>query len=84
MARAITDINYTLINLIDNKLYWNVDGYTSALRVIAAEYNTVVVSTLDGLVTGEQYSFRVVSTNFIGDSLASKTLENVVAGSLPT
>jgi hypothetical protein len=37
-----------------------------------------------GIVTGEIYSFYVVSRNFIGDSVQSGLLENVVAGSLPT
>jgi hypothetical protein len=37
-----------------------------------------------GIVTGEIYSFYVVAQNYIGDSVQSGLLENVVAGSLPT
>ena len=35
-------------------------------------------------MTGDAYSFKVVSVNFIGDSVASDILENIVAGSLPS
>lgn len=37
-----------------------------------------------GVVSGNYYSFYVVSINYIGSSNSSVTLTNVIAGSLPT
>lgn len=66
------------------KLFWDYNGYATAIKTIASDTNSATVTTLDGLVTGESYSFKVVSSNFIGDSVASGILESVVAGSLPS
>ena len=37
-----------------------------------------------GIITGEIYSFKVIATNYIGDSNPSGILANILAGSLPT
>jgi len=39
---------------------------------------------LDGVVTGDSYSYFVVATNAIGDSEPSSKLENIVAGTYPS
>jgi len=64
------------------KVYWSLDDFASPVKTL--ESLTVGTNTLDGLVTGDFYSYRVVATNAIGDSIASLTLEDVVAGQLPT
>jgi hypothetical protein len=66
------------------KVYWSQNEYQTPVHTIDAETPSVSVTALDGVVTGEIYSFYVVSTNYIGDSLPSPLLEDIVAGSLPT
>ena len=71
--------------LTNYKLYWSQNDYATPIEVVTADSSTAQVTMLEhGVVTGDAYSFKVVSVNFIGDSIASDILENVVAGSLPS
>lgn len=66
------------------KVYWSQNEYVSPVHTIDAETAFVSVTALDGIVTGEKYSFYIVSTNYIGDSQPSPILVDVVAGTLCT
>jgi len=61
------------------KLYWSLDNYTVPIKTLNSETLTVGTNTMDGIVTGDLYSFKIIATNAIGDSLGDLTLENVVA-----
>lgn len=76
--------NYGGSPLTEFKLYWSYNDYATPVDTVNAETTSVSVTTAQGIVTGELYSFYVISTNYIGDSIQSGLLEDVVAGSLPT
>lgn len=54
------------------------------MAIVSSETYTASITSLDGIVTGDLYSFEVVASNAIGDSVASERLVDVVAGSLPS
>jgi hypothetical protein len=70
--------------LINYQLYWSENSFASPAFTVNADTTSHSFTDSDGVVTGQIYSFKVVATNYIGESLPSGVLENVVAGSLPT
>lgn len=64
------------------KVFWSLDDFAAPVKTL--ESLSVGTNLLDGLVTGDFYSYRVVASNAIGDSLPSLTLLDVVAAQLPT
>lgn len=66
------------------KVYWSLNDYENPVHEISAEMASVSITSLDGVVTGDKYSFYVVSVNYIGDSEPSEKLVDIVAGSVPS
>ena len=48
-----------------------------------SESTYTVDSATNGVITGNSYSFLVISVNVVGDSVKSDQLENIVAGTPP-
>lgn len=61
------------------KLYWSLDDYDDPIKVVNSDTLIVGTNQLDGLVTGDLYSFKAVATNYIGDSVPSIVLADIVA-----
>lgn len=65
------------------KLYWSLNDFAEPVKVLNAQSLQTSTNQLDGVVTGDWYSYFVVATNLIGDSEPSPTLVNAVAGTTP-
>jgi hypothetical protein len=70
--------------LIGFKLYWSLDDYAAPIKIVNSDTLIVGTNQLDGLVTGDLYSYKVVASNLIGDSEPSIVLEDVVAAQTPS
>lgn len=51
------------------KLYWSKNSYASPVQTLNSETTSISVTDAMGVTTGEIYSFYVIATNFIGDSV---------------
>jgi hypothetical protein len=65
-------------------LYWSVNLYTTPIRIVTSNITTVQLTEVDGIVAGYSYSFYITSINVIGESAASVSVLNVIAGTLPS
>jgi titin len=70
--------------LTEFKLYWSLDDFTDPIKTVNSDTLSVGTNQLDGLVTGDLYTYKVVATNLIGDSEPSVALEDVVAAQTPS
>lgn len=70
--------------LTQYNLYWSVNYYTTPIRVVTSNITTVQLTQVDGIVAGYSYSFYMTATNSIGESSASISILNIIAGTLPS
>jgi len=66
------------------QLYWSGNSFASPIATLTSTTTVFTVTSAMGVVSGNFYSFYVVSINLIGSSNSSVILQNVIAGSLPT
>jgi hypothetical protein len=69
--------------LTQYKVYWSQNYYNSPVFSGSID-STVSVTTANGLITGDLYSFYVITCNQIGDSAPSGILSSIAAGSKPS
>ena len=72
--------------LTQYKIKWSTNGAAYVdldTNASAASTQYTVDSVNHSVQTGQSYSFKVISTNFVGDSSESDPLENIVAGTPP-